>query len=239
MMSCIEDVSKYKSGRHHNVTYSDSFFDFRHEFDDGSMSTEKSCLIYLKHLVYPLGTNVLRSDLGVYVLWGGEGLWREESSDISKTQSSLSTSQPEKCYPSSDFIRHGSGEGLSDKYMPSKSIQCSKTYTKDVRRGKGESEVCDWLTIENEYLNWISSGFCWFNSPVCYGSIPRRSHYVKRSSTTGLAKVFKSTDTHINNGVEVEFGNCLQRMWKHDVCHNLSSIIPLKPFRFKINYSLY
>jgi hypothetical protein len=201
---------------------------------DAPPSPEIRCLAQLKHLVFPLGTVALREDLGVYVLWEGEGLWRQQQ----QQQRDASTALPESCFPSSDFIRHhfaggagGGGESISDKYMPSQSYQCAKAYVKDVRRGKGSSEVCEWLSPELEVQSVLAPDSCLFNSPVCNDTKPASSlqrSYVKQHSRALIAK-----------RTIVTTNDCSEFFVKEQYCQNSSDLFSMRSVRVKIDYNMY
>lgn len=216
------------------------------------LSVEQKCLKKFSHFIYTLGTAALRTDLGVYVLWSGEGLSRYQVEHSQPT----STALPESCYPSSDFIRHGTGSSIADKYMPSKSNQCLKSFMKDVWRGKGESEECEWTPPNEEIEVLLQSVDCLFSSPACNdtdriklwsqnhpniypttsGELPPHSRRVSIGPGGGrissMWRVKWSSTAGSNNA-------CSQYLASRPHCSNSSKLFTLKSLRARLNYSIY
>jgi hypothetical protein len=204
----------------------------------------------------------------VYVLWGGEGLWRQQAG--AAQVSSASTSLPEFCSPSSAFIRHASSfsvdsssssdssssdsrsrssGSISDKYMPSKSNQCSKAFIKDVRRGKGESEVCEWLSPEKDIQSVLESDECLFNALVCVDSRLLRDvllHLTEQrdkkgaltsSSSSSVRASSSSGHLWTNKGRVTDTSSCSAFFLKQPSCRDFIDLFALKSFRVAINHS--
>jgi hypothetical protein len=179
---------------------------------------EHTCLYKLKRFVYNLGTlshpRDAISDMGLYVLWIGEGMWRSHEKPLPSPEPYY-TDRYRRCYPSSDLIGHGDKKILTHMYMPEHSARCAHHSGSGV--SPGHNTQCTWLnSTRDEVSNHVT--YCVFNSPSCYSSVP------------GTGGVEASNDGLRNL--------CSERMQMNS-CHDTMGLLALFKRRRYINYDLY